>query len=66
VAGDSVYTASSETPFFYCIAREPGPDGKPVLKWKYYLAGRMWESSPAISQGKALVLSDNGYLMALV
>ena len=66
VAGDSVYFASSESPFFYCVARQPGPDGKARLKWKFNLTGRMFESTPAINNGKAFVLSDSGYLYAIV
>lgn len=65
IAGDSVYFGSSESPFFYCVDRQPGPDGQPRLRWRFNLTGRMWETTPAISNGKAFVLSDNRYLYAI-
>ena len=65
VAGDSVYFGSSESPFFQCVDRYPGPGGKAQIKWKFNLMGRMWETAPVIINGLALVLSDNGYLYAI-
>jgi outer membrane protein assembly factor BamB len=65
IAGDSVYFGSSESPFLYCVDRLPNESGQAQLRWKYNLAGRMWETTPAISRGKAIVLSDNGYLCAI-
>jgi outer membrane protein assembly factor BamB len=66
VAGDSVYFASSESPFLYCVARRPGPDGKAQLRWKFNLTDRMMESTPAINHGKAFALSASMYLYAIV
>jgi len=65
IAGDSVYFGSSESPFLYCVDKWPGPDGKARVKWRFNLTGRMWETTSAISNGKALVLSDNRYLCAI-
>ena len=65
VAGDSVYFGSTSSPYFYCVDREPGPDGKANLKWKFNLTNKVEESTPAIINGKALVLSDDGYLYAI-
>ena len=65
VAGDSVYFGSTASPFFYCVDRNPAADGSAKLKWQFYLTNKMEESTPAIINGKALVLCDDGYLYAV-
>jgi hypothetical protein len=65
VGAEQVFFGSSESPYFFCVDKKPDAHGKAVMRWKYYLGGRMWETAPALVVGKALVLSDNGYLIAL-
>ncbi len=65
VAGDCVYFGSSESPFFTCVERLAGPDGQPVVRWQFNLFGRVWESTAAIINHKAIILSDSGYVYAI-
>ncbi len=65
VAGDCVYFGSSESPFFTFVDRLAGPGGQAVVRWRFNLLGRVWESTAAIINHKAIVLSDSGYLYAI-
>jgi len=64
VADGKVYFASASDPFFYCVDEKGNGDGTTTCLWKYRMGDRVEESCPAISGGRAFVLSADGYLYA--
>ncbi len=64
-ADGTVYCASVSDPFLYAIKPEPTEDGSPQTLWMYDLGNKVEESTPALYDGMAYVMSSDGYLHAI-
>ena len=60
-----VYVASVSDPFFYCYDREGNADGTAKIKWMYKMGNKVEESTPALYNGKAFIMSSDGYIHAV-
>ncbi len=60
IADGRVYSASTSDPFFRCLDLETG-----ALLWRVRIGERVYESVPAIYGGRAFILSESGYLVAI-
>lgn len=54
---------SSAHPYITCVNDQ---NGKPTVVWRKYIGAFLEESSPAIANGRAIVLGNNGVLHAIV
>lgn len=60
-----VYVASVSSPYFYCYDAEGNPDGSAKIKWMYKMGNKVEESTPALYNGKAYIMSSDGYIHAI-
>ncbi|NQT58027.1 MAG: PQQ-binding-like beta-propeller repeat protein [Bacteroidetes bacterium] len=65
VARDKVYFASTTSPYFSCVSREPESDGSVKIIWKIRLGNKVEESCTAIANRQAFILSSDGFLYAI-
>lgn len=64
-AGDKVYFASTTSPYFMCVAKEPNSDGSVNCIWNIRLGNKVEESCTAVADGQAYILCSDGYLYAI-
>lgn len=60
-----VYIASVSSPYFYCYDAEGNPDGTAKIKWMYKMGNKVEESTPALYNGKAYIMSSDGFIHAI-
>ncbi|QLE02457.1 PQQ-binding-like beta-propeller repeat protein [Galbibacter sp. BG1] len=64
-ANGDVYIASVSSPYFYCYDGNGNPDGSAKIKWMYKMGNKVEESTPALYNGKAYIMSSDGYIHAI-
>jgi outer membrane protein assembly factor BamB len=65
VSRDRVYFASTTSPYFSCVAREPNKEGDVNIIWNIRLGNKVEESCTAIANRQAFILSSDGFLYAI-